>query len=328
MLTSELTIRKPSGILKVSKSELQQFALFANQGLDMTTVIELVFKEHEKIVSRLKEGQKLSRVLTENTSDPYFQTLRILMDHLSVKEAIETCNFVHQSFFSLWKESLKELFYPFILFVFSFFMILFFDDYILPQMSAYTGSDHNPLISFLKILYFILFFMILMGFIFLVYLNRASLDKKRSWMSKAAGMPLFRQMNSLQFSRILQSLLNKGISTQECFEIMYTMDFNPFIYCSVDHVLKALNHGQTLEKAFESCIFFDSVFIKLTRLGLFSGSLERVLVLYNQTTMNLIREKIHKICIWIQAFSYFGVGIVVMVVYQVLLMPLEMFNSI
>jgi hypothetical protein len=206
--------------------------------------------------------------------------------------------------------------------------ITIFDDYILPQMSAYTGSDHNPLISFLKILYFILFFMILMGFIFLVYLNRVSLDKKRSWMSKAAGMPLFRQMNSLQFSRILQSLLNKGISTQECFEIMYTMDFNPFIYCSVDHVLKALNHGQTLEKAFESCIFFDSVFIKLTRLGLFSGSLERVLVLYNQTTMNLIKEKIHKICIWIQAFSYFGVGIVVMVVYQVLLMPLEMFNSI
>ena len=294
----------------------------------MTTVIELVFKDHGKIISLLQQGQKLSDILTRDRPDPYFRTLRVLMNHLSVKEAILTCNDVHQSFLVLWKDSLKELFYPFLLFLFSFFMILFFDDYILPQMASFTGTPHNAFIFFLKIFYILLFLFVLITLIFVFYIKQSSIEKKRKWIASISKSVLFRQISSLQFSRILQSLLNKGISTQECFEIMDTMDFNPIIHCSAGYILSSLKKGKTPEQAFGSCPYFDSVFIRLTRLGLYSASLEPILELYNQMTMNKVKNQIHRICIWIQAFSYTGVGVVVLVVYQVLLMPLEMLKTI
>ncbi len=294
----------------------------------MSVVIELVFKDHKKIVSLLQQGNKLSEILTLDHRDPYFRTLSVLMNHLSVREAILTCNDVHQSFLVLWKDSLKELFYPFLLLLFSFFMILFFDDYILPQMASYTGTIHNPFIFSLKIFYILIFLFLLITLLFILYVQRSSIEKKKKWIGYISKSNLFQQISSLQFSRILQSLLNKGISTQECFEIMDTMDFNPVIHCSVSHILSSLKQGNTPEQAFSSCPYFDSVFIRLTKLGLYSASLEKILELYNQITMNKVKDKIHQVCIWIQAFSYTGVGVVVLVVYQVLLMPLEMLKTI
>ena len=52
-----------------------------------------------------------------------------------------------------------------------------------------------------------------------------------------------------------------------------------------------------------------------------------MLDLYQRKTEKRIDLAIKKISIWIQVLSYFSVGAVVLIVYQVMLMPMELLNT-
>ncbi|HIW17967.1 MAG TPA: type II secretion system F family protein, partial [Candidatus Faecalicoccus intestinipullorum] len=62
-------------------------------------------------------------------------------------------------------------------------------------------------------------------------------------------------------------------------------------------------------------------------IGSRSNNLQAMLDLYQRKTEKRIDLAIKKISIWIQVLSYFSVGAVVLIVYQVMLMPMELLNT-
>ena len=133
-MPKEFKILKHDLTCKISKEELVQFSLLLNKGLDTTFMIEICFRCHKSILAKLNEGEKLVSILT-NGKENYFQILRILKDRLPFKEAIHCANEIDDVGKGWIKELIKTSIYPAFLFLFSFGMILFFQEMILPAMS-------------------------------------------------------------------------------------------------------------------------------------------------------------------------------------------------
>ncbi len=132
-------------------------------------MIEICFRCHKNILAKLNEGEKLVSILT-NGKESYFQILRILKDRLPFKEAIHCTNEIDDVGKGWIKELIKTSIYPAFLFLFSFGMILFFQEIILPAMSQLTSKQAFLFLSILQSVFSLLLFDLCIFNIFLDHL--------------------------------------------------------------------------------------------------------------------------------------------------------------
>ena len=63
-------------------------------------------------------------------------------------------------------------------------------------------------------------------------------------------------------------------------------------------------------------------------MGLHTSSIKELLHLYQQKVQKELEQKIKKLSLYIQIGSYISVGIVVLTVYQILLVPMNVLNTL
>lgn len=323
-LTKELfTTSKPTTILKVSKSELEQFGILLDHGLDVKTMITLSFKQSNLILKQLEEGKELSDILTRYQKGKYFDSLRILSKYISFQEAIACADKIHQVTQIFFQSFLKQVAYPIFIFLFSYFFILFFSSSILPSMAMYTENQSSEvMIQILKGMYTCI---VLAGLTFIVLFLLSK--KKKSLYVRIHQIPFVQTYMTYQFSIYFESLLSCHIHSIQCFEIIQQMHSNSYLTECASYILSQFQKGNSLESIFETSSYFDSTFAQFVSIGIHSSSLPTLLQLYQKRCQNVLNRWIKKTSIAIQMTSYVSVALLVFVFYQVMLMPLNMLNA-
>lgn len=308
-------------IVLVYRDEIEQFAMLMNQGLPLDTLIHLTFKKDEEIITYLKEGMSLQEIFTLNQKKLYFKYLRILSGKLNLSDALDCVNKIEKSSNTFFETLLKKISYPFFLLIFAFFMILFFSDYILVQMNDYISN--RMVFVFIHLLKWGFGFAIL-SMIFYLFLYYVLFYKYNSKMK--CPFQLMKKMISLQFVCMYQALDKSYTSTQEILETLACMDFSVVGKVS-NEILVYLKHGKSLEESFLEIEVFDSDFKKMLVYALTSNQMHVFFDLYMKKCSLDLEKSVKKISTGIQLFSYISIGILVLIVYQIMMMPLNMLNQ-
>ena len=308
-------------IVLVYRDEIEQFAMLMNQGLPLDTLIHLTFKKDEEIITYLKEGMCLQEIFTRNQKKLYFKYLRILSGKLNLSDALDCVNKIEKSSNTFFETLLKKISYPFFLLIFVFFMILFFSDYVLVQMKDYISN--GMVFVFIHLLKWGFGFTIL-SMIFYLFLYYVLFYKYNSKMK--CPFQLMKKMISLQFVCMYQALDKSYTSTQEILETLACMDFSVVGKVS-NEILACLKNGKSLEESFLEIEVFDSDFKKMLVYALTSNQMHVFFDLYMKKCSLNLEKSVKKISTGIQLFSYISIGILVLIVYQIMMMPLNMLNQ-
>lgn len=308
-------------IVLVYRDEIEQFAMLMNQGLPLDTLIHLTFKKDEEIITYLKEGMCLQEIFTRNQKKLYFKYLRILSGKLNLSDALDCVNKIEKSSNTFFETLLKKISYPFFLLIFVFFMILFFSDYVLVQMKDYISN--GMVFVFIHLLKWGFGFTIL-SIIFYLFLYYVLFYKYNSKMK--CPFQLMKKMISLQFVCMYQALDKSYTSTQEILETLACMDFSVVGKVS-NEILACLKNGKSLEESFLEIEVFDSDFKKMLVYALTSNQMHVFFDLYMKKCSLNLEKSVKKISTGIQLFSYISIGILVLIVYQIMMMPLNMLNQ-
>lgn len=308
-------------IVLVYRDEIEQFAMLMNQGLPLDTLIHLTFKKDEEIITYLKEGMSLQEIFTLNQKKLYFKYLRILSGKLNLSDALDCVNKIEKSSNTFFETLLKKISYPFFLLIFAFFMILFFSDYVLVHMKDYISN--RMVFVFIHLLKWGFGFAIL-SMIFYLFLYYVLFYKYNSKMK--CPFQLMKKMISLQFVCMYQALDKSYTSTQEILETLACMDFSVVGKVS-NEILVYLKHGKSLEESFLEIEVFDSDFKKMLVYALTSNQMHVFFDLYMKKCILDLEKSVKKISTGIQLFSYMSIGILVLIVYQIMMMPLNMLNQ-
>ena len=133
-------------------------------------------------------------------------------------------------------------------------------------------------------------------------------------------------MVSLQFVCIYQNLENTYGSTQQVLETMSHMDFS-IVGMISNHILDHLLNGNSLEESFLKEEIFDSDFKKMLRYALANNRFQVFFDLYIKKNTMDIERCVKRIALGIQVYSYLSIGVLVLLVYQIMMMPLNMLNQ-
>lgn len=305
----------------VYRDEIEQFSMLMNNGMPLDTLIHLIFKKDEEIIRLLKEGRSLVDIFTLNQKKLYFKYLLILSKKLNLKDCILCVNQIEKSSNAFFEKLLKNSAYPFFLLIFAFFMIVFFSDYVLIQMNDYISNQSVfVFIHLLKNLFglsilCIIFYFLLYYVLFYRFHNKMHCPFR-----------LMKQMVSLQFVCMYQALEKTYSSTQEILETLSCMNFS--IAGSIaTEILSYLQNGASLEESFIQIKVFDSTFKKMLAYALASNRVHVFFDLYIKKCSLDLEKSVKKISMGIQLFSYISIGILVLIVYQIMMMPLNMLNQ-
>lgn len=318
-------IHKPCLTLKITKDEVKLFSYVLEKGLDMDRMIEICFTEHDKIKDALQAGNSLRRVLFSNQKNVYFQTILVLSSSMSLKMAIDCANRIEEQLQNIFKNFFQNLTYPFCIFIFSYLMILFFSYSIVPQMIMFHEERSFVFLDILKIIYTIVFVgLILFLLIYVLYLQNTSLRKR--WYPYLTKQSLFRQFQTVKFSFIFHALLNCHLSTKSCFEILTSFTFYPDIQMISQTIYQALEAGVVLKDVIKQ-ENLDPLFVRFFHIGIQKNDLSSCLTLYQEQAKLHLQQQVKRLTKILQAASYLCVGLLVLVVYQIVLVPLNMLTT-
>lgn len=287
-------------------------------------MIEICFQDYKAILSKLHQGEKLVSILTTGKEN-YFQVLKLLIAHIPFKDAIHCANEMDTVHKGWIKNLLMPSIYPLFLFLFSYGMIFFFQKMILPAMAHMTSQQSFLFLNILQFVFTLFLFLLL---ILVVLLPIAYMQKKTEKLYFMCNrLKWFRKVMSLRFSVLMSALLGYGLSTRECIDLLSDIHHKNMLHPLVKQIQKELHKGHTLIQSLEYCQM-DQEFIRFVNMGLHTSSIKELLWLYHQKVQKDLEQKTKKISLYIQIISYISVGIVVMTVYQILLLPMNILNTL
>lgn len=312
---------KQNTIVLVYRDEIEQFHALMNNGLSIDTLIHLVFKESDAIIEQLKLGKNLVEIFCIGQKKLYFKYIEILSNTMNLSDVLDCVNQIEKSSILFYEKLLKKIAYPFFLLIFAYFMICFFSNYVLVQMKDYIPN--NVILIFVHLLKYLfgITILVIVLYILLYYVFLYRYNSKLK-----CPFRLMKKMISLQFVCMYQSLEKTCSSTQEILETLSSIKFSVVGIISSE-ILKYLMQGVSIEESFNRIKVFDSTFKKMLNYALVANSMSFFLDLYIQKSTLDIEKSIKKISNGVQIFSYISIGILVLIVYQIMMMPLNMLNQ-
>ena len=93
------------------------------------------------------------------------------------------------------------------------------------------------------------------------------------------------------------------------------------------HIQSGLEMGLSLWDALHNEFGKDPLFMRCIQLGMHSSNLLHILPIYQSRVLYEIQTRIKKYILFVQLFAYTSVAILVLVFYQVLLLPLNLLQT-
>ena len=138
---------------------------------------------------------------------------------------------------------------------------------------------------------------------------------------------IFTLWYSYRFIMIFALCTDEGCSTWQTLAIMKRLEEQKVV-CYLAHIMdEGLNKGNTLSVAFDQKLF-DPRLGQLMKIAVLSGDVGSLLKGYLSVSYEQVNSKLKHFSQTIQAFVYAGIGVVLVMVYQVLLMPMQMISAL
>jgi competence protein ComGB len=220
-------------------------------------------------------------------------------------------------------------------------MLYMIQSVIIPQFSGiYQSMNINAsfAITFLFTLfnslkYVLVLFVLLIVFCVIYYISVFRRRSPSSQMAFLIKLPFWGKqillLNSYFISLQLSNLLKSGLSIYDSLKAFRDQSFLPFYQEEADEFIRRLKHGEDIGHVLKDRRYYDKDLAKVVKLGQINGQLDRELYTYSQFLIDYLERKAEKWAGILQPFIYGFVGIMIVVVYLSMLLPMyHMMNEL
>lgn len=129
------------------------------------------------------------------------------------------------------------------------------------------------------------------------------------------------QYASMDFIRFYLECIKMGIHTRECLQIIGSIEHKPLIVFLAKEMERELMNGEKFETAAESP-YLDAALSRFMKIAVYASDMERMLDGYLLMCRDRIQRQCKKMTRIIQLVSYSAIGLILVLVYQLLMLPL------
>lgn len=280
----------------------------------------------------LEEGMDIKDILLQNHKGNFYRHLRFFLSLSSIAEAIDCA--LHMDAFekNIRKKLIQQTSYPILLFIFSFATLYVFSGYVIPQLMQSFDMEHeHPFlvqgVQALRILIYVLggavCICLLLMLLWKKYPSYALFHLP--YICKLTSLPS--QICSYTLSGYLHVLMHRGISTKDAFVFLNQLPSNTLIHRCVRALQQGLMEGEDILTLLQKQPLIHSSFVQCWRIGMHAQNMEKALSDAMQRQEEMWLRLIKRLSITIQAVAYSFVALMVLLVYQIMLVPLQLLET-
>ncbi|WJE51700.1 competence type IV pilus assembly protein ComGB [Bacillus cereus] len=296
----------------------------------------------QHIIGELKNGQSLHDAFHQMMFHPdILSYLFYAQQHGDVSFALKQGSILLHRKDKPQKDMMKVLRYPIFLSLFLLGILAVFNLVLLPQfetlyssLRATSASFTDQIMSFIQMLPYIIggfFLVIAFGVcVYVFYLRKLPPIQRVSIMVRIPLIKTFLILtNSHYFSVQLSGLLQGGLSVLEALTLMIEQKHHLFFQCEATRIEELLIAGEQLDSIILKSSYYERELSYVIAHGQANGNLATELGDYSELTIEKMEGKIQRILVIIQPLLFTCIGIIVVLMYLAMIMPMfQMMNSI
>lgn len=320
-------------ILKFKDHEWMQLASLLERGYTFTEVLSLLDVTYDQtiLLERMKKNVSLQDIVLEDTRGKFHNYLAFFIRLNSLSEAIYSSLHMIEFEKQLKKELVKKTAYPLFIFIISFFTIYLFSNFVIPQLlSSFDNQENQILYEVLSIIkngsIFICVCFIFLMFSFIL-IQKSTFLSDLFYAKAIPNINVCKDFISYFLSGYLKTLHERGLSSKQSFQFLNALEGNRYLVKTIRLLNQQLSLGTDMMVAIQNSKYLSKRFKANYMIASHNGEFEKTL----ESFMVLQREKwfllIKKISICVQCISYAFIGVLVICVYQIMLIPLQMLET-
>ena len=284
------------------------------------------------IKSMLAKGKSINDVF-EAINDGFTSRMSFLLKAMPFVNALKVSIKMKEFELETVNKLQQVLLYPSFVIVFSLVVLLSFTHFIVPNiLEMFADMDMQTIFLAVGIkvvnfaVYLAVLAAILLFFYYLAFVRKGGTNKLWSFAKLLHFDNLLSQYTSYMFSQYLIVLMENGLSFKQSMQLLVNHSHNELVSNAANKVDQMFLKGNSLERVID-IEGMDEYFCLLCQIGYETGNVRESFMEYGVRAELRLKELLKKISFWIQTISYLGIGIVVIVVYQIMLLPLNVLEK-
>ncbi len=278
----------------------------------------------------MEAGVSLEEGLITGHNEPFYQHLRFFLQISSLSDAITSALSITDIGKHFKTKLVKQISYPLLLFCLAFLTLYVFSAMILPQLMQ--GFDMSSDVFLTVALSFLQLFANLLLWIILLCLGLGFTAYKVSsvklfLLKHLRFLKIPQQYCSYLFASYYIQFIRHGITTKNAIAFLAQREDTSILTVCAKQMKLQLEAGKTIEESFREIAWIDEVFIKNWLIGIHTQNMEQVLQQYQSYQMDRWKHYLKRLGQAIQVFSYGFVACMVVLVYQIMLVPLQLLET-
>jgi competence protein ComGB len=278
-------------------------------------------KEGEEIIAKYIQGQPLG----------YFTGF---IQYMTLKDSIAAVLSIIESEKRQKEKIIKGMMYPTMLFIGVNIGIILFDAYVLPVMNTLgqSFSYQDPSLTLMQSLagtiskaVLTLMGIVLIGAVWC--LQPDHIVKTYHLIQMRFPEALIVKYASSDFCRFYLECIRRSISTRESLSILKALPKKPLVREIAAQLDSSLSEGTEMTKAVETC-YAESALVQLFHIAVYASNCQAMMEGYLSMVKDRTEHEIQMYSRIVQCVSYGAVGIIIILVYQVLLAPISMMQTL
>lgn len=226
--------------------------------------------------------------------------------------------------------TLKELLYPLLLFVGTWLGLSVFTFLCFPTLISlfHNFSMDSNFLLVIQIVFkgicICLFILIICSCILvLLWRNKHCQLIFYDFICKVSKHNFIKLYQSSLFARFYKQCIVSGISTKESLQLLQTIEMHPILNLICKTVENDLIKGIQIEKALQNN-YLDRTLIQYMKVAIYSSTMDEMLNGYIKINEAKMKRSIKRFAKGCQLVSYGCIGFIIIIVYQILILPLTL----
>lgn len=286
-----------------------------------------MIREDDLLLQKLARGEPLKELLIRGNRGAFYAHLAFFLDITSLAEAISASLSMADIGKRMRQSMIKQASYPLILFLFSFATLFLFTASIIPQlMQSFSFTTDMRFLSLLISLLQGIAYLVLLMLVMVCLLALA-----------ARYLPVLRMLllERLRFTHLPQQycsyllagyyaqMMRHGISTRQAFTFLTRWKEDSLLSRCANEIDQALRQGYDINEALKEQRWIDARFMQYWQIALHTQNMEEALIRYQRQQEEVWQRLLKRSALIIQICAYSFVACMVLLVYQIMLVPLQ-----
>lgn len=303
---------------------------------DTLQILKTKRNEHriKYVLEKLEQGQTFKEVFSMLLPKGYRRYFDNFIRYLPVLESMRISVELASYEEKMKQKMMKDMVYPVVMLFVMFIGMYLFNGFVFPQMMTLMTSfeinvtSYYFLRSFIQLLSWLVTILLVVGLLLWVVFQEPN---RKCWLYrvlvKYVPDSLMVQKASAEFARYFLECVRVRISTIQTMKILLDIKEKPLVRLIAKELNDSLSKGESFEETLHTP-FVEHALQQLFQIALHGSNCEKMLEGYLVMNQQRHIKQVRIFTRSVQLSCYGTIGLILLVIYQILMLPMQMLQNI